>query len=109
MLNNYKGGDEVKAGFYYSAKRWTIELVDKKGGVLSGAADEKYTRLPVPVMLVVAPVLGAAFVIFLPLIGFLMLGVVRLAPDDGPPAGAHRRGGREESGVRDRDSGLGES
>jgi len=75
MLNNYKGGDEVKAGFYYSAKRWTIELVEKKGGVLSGAPDEKYTRLPVAVMLVVAPLLGATFVIFLPLIGFLMLGV----------------------------------
>ena len=70
----YKGGDTVKRGFYASTKRWTIEMIEAEAGVLSGEADERYMHVPVPLMLVLAPVMGAAFVIFLPLIGFVMLG-----------------------------------
>lgn len=74
MLNNYKGSDAVKKGFYASISRWTIELVKADGEKLPGAADERYIHLPTPVMLVAAPLVGAAFVIFLPLIGFVLLG-----------------------------------
>lgn len=70
----YKGGDTVKRGFYASLKRWTIEMIEAEAGVLPGEADEKYARVAVPLMLVLAPFMGAAFVIFLPLIGFVMIG-----------------------------------
>ncbi len=71
---NYKGGDTVKRGFYASMKRWTIEMVEAEAGVLSGESDERYMFVPTALMLVLAPIMGAAFVIFLPLIGFAMLG-----------------------------------
>jgi hypothetical protein len=70
-----RSGDVVKRGFYASAKRWTIEMVENDGGMLPGEAGERYMRLPVLVMLVVAPVMGAGLVMFLPLIGFVLLGV----------------------------------
>ena len=73
-MTTYKGGDTVKRGFYASLKRWTIEMVEPEAGTLEGEADERYFKVPVPVMLVAAPFMGAAFVIFLPLIGFLMIG-----------------------------------
>lgn len=73
-MASYKGGDTVKRGFYASLKRWTIEMIEPEAGTLAGEADEQYVRVPVPVMLVAAPFMGAAFVIFLPLIGFVLLG-----------------------------------
>jgi hypothetical protein len=73
-MTNYKGGDTVKRGFYASLNRWTIELVERDDSPLPGTGEERYARLPVPVMLVVAPLMGAGFVIFLPLIGFVLLG-----------------------------------
>ena len=70
-----KSGDTVKKGFYASVKRWTIEMIETDGGALPGEAGERYMRLPVLAMLVVAPVMGAGLVMFLPLIGFVLLGV----------------------------------
>ncbi len=72
-MTTYKGGDTVRRGFYASFKRWTIEMIEPEAGALAGDADERYVRVPVPVMLVAAPFMGAAFVIFLPLIGFALL------------------------------------
>ncbi len=84
-MTTYKGGDEVRRGFYASAKRWTIELVQEPGTPLPGTADERYMRLPAPVMLVAAPIAGAAFVIFLPLIGFVLLGTFAWRKITGKP------------------------
>ncbi len=99
MTTKYKGGDEVKRGFYVSAKRWTIEMVKEHGDVLPGEESEKYFRLPTIVMLVAAPLAGAAFVMFLPLIGFLMLGAFAWRKVTGtPPEKAAERpaeGGRK--------------
>ncbi len=72
-MAKYRGGDTVRRGFYASLKRWTIEMIEPEAGALAGEADEHYVRVPVPVMLVAAPFMGAAFVIFLPLIGFVLL------------------------------------
>ncbi len=74
MTTRFKGGDTVKRGFYGSLKRWNIELVEKDGTALAGDGEERYVKLPIPVMLVAAPVMGAGFVMFLPLIGFALLG-----------------------------------
>jgi hypothetical protein len=41
--------------------------------VLPGTEQEAYLRVPAVAMLVVGPLLGLAFVIFLPLIGFVMV------------------------------------
>lgn len=88
-MTTYKGGDTVKRGFYASLKRWTIEMIEPEVGTLEGETDERYFRVPVPVMLVAAPVMGAAFVIFLPLIGFVMLGKTVWGKAQRRSAGAH--------------------
>ncbi len=89
-MTRYKGGDTVKRGFYASTKRWTIEMIEPEIGTLEGERDEQYFRVPVPLMLVAAPFMGAAFVIFLPLIGFVMIGRTAWAKARGRGArGAH--------------------
>jgi len=67
------GGNKVPAGFYFNKRNWEIVTVSgKKGGVLPGTPETEYLKIPAVAMLAAAPVLGAAFVIFLPLIGFAL-------------------------------------
>jgi hypothetical protein len=72
--SNLNGGSKVPAGFYFNKKNWEIVTVSgKKGGVLPGDAKADYLKIPAVAMLAGAPVLGAAFVVFLPVIGFALL------------------------------------
>jgi hypothetical protein len=72
--NNTIGGGKVPAGFYFNKANWEIVTVSgKRGGVLPGDAKTEYLKVPAIAMLAGAPVLGAAFVIFLPVIGFALL------------------------------------
>lgn len=52
-------------GYYFNPDTWTISL-DKPTG--------DYVKIHPVVMLGLAPLLGALFVVFLPVIGFVMLG-----------------------------------
>ena len=71
--SNTSGGSKVPAGFYFDKKSWEIVTVSgKKGGLLPGDAETDYLKIPAVAMLAAAPVLGAAFVIFLPVIGFAL-------------------------------------
>jgi hypothetical protein len=69
----HRGGDKAKAGFYWHAAGWEIVTLSGKGGTLPGTEAERYRRLPTLVMLLLAPVMGGLFVVFLPFIGFAML------------------------------------
>ncbi|MBK9062607.1 MAG: hypothetical protein IPL89_05355 [Acidobacteria bacterium] len=72
--NNLNGGTKVPAGFYFNKANWEIATVSgKKGGLLPGDAKADYLKIPAVAMLAAAPVLGAAFVVFLPVIGFALL------------------------------------
>jgi hypothetical protein len=42
--------------------------------VLPGQRNERYFKVPVLAMLALAPAMGAALVMFLPLMGFVMVG-----------------------------------
>ena len=66
------GGSRVKGGFYWKVRTWEIVAVGDEGGVLDGGPDEGYRRVPTLVLLGLAPLLGGAFVVFLPLIGFVL-------------------------------------
>lgn len=72
-MKRYNGNEKVKPGFYLSTKRWDLETIDKTEGLLPGIEEETYLRIPLPLMLVAGPAVGFLFVVFLPLIGFLML------------------------------------
>jgi len=72
-MTRYTGGETVKSGFYWNPRHWAVTLVEHQGGVLPGEHDERYLRLPVLAMLLVAPIMGALYVVFLPFIGFAMV------------------------------------
>lgn len=95
--NNLSGGSKVKAGFYFNKATWEIVTVSgKRGGVLPGDPKAEFLRIPAVAMLAGAPILGAAMVIFLPVVGFTMLAatafkkVFRTSP---APKPAHVRSG----------------
>ena len=73
IMTTYKGGETVKAGFYWNQGRWAAEVVPAAGGQLPGDTAATYRRIPWPALLVIAPVMGGAFAMFLPFIGLAML------------------------------------
>jgi hypothetical protein len=68
-----EGGMAVKHGFYWNLAKWEMQIVPKQGGVLPGGPADKYLKVPVAALLVVAPVMGGLYAFFLPFIGFAMV------------------------------------
>ncbi len=73
-MAKYTGGMQVAGGYYWNPAKWEVEVVAQEGGRLKGAAEAKYVKLPFPLLFVVVPLLGALFLMFLPLIGFALFG-----------------------------------
>ncbi len=99
MLNTYryKGGEVVKAGFYWNLAEWEAKIVPAEGGPLAGTAETRYLRVPILVVLVLAPIMGLTYAMFLPFIGFAMVAyllggkVVEAASGVAAQAGRVRR------------------
>lgn len=79
-MTRYYGHEEVDPGIYFSLEHLSFVSMDETGQ-LPGSPETAYRRVPAIALLVVGPLVGLAYVIFLPLIGFLMLG--RLAVETG--------------------------
>ncbi len=73
VVTKHSGGETVKGGVYWSMTEGEFISVPGDGGVLAGSARDKYMRAPLPLVLVLGPVMGLAFAIFLPLSGLLVL------------------------------------
>lgn len=71
-MKRYMGGETVEPGLYFSARQLSFKSVDE-AGPLPGAPHEVFRRVPVLALMVVGPVLGLAYVIFLPFIGVAMV------------------------------------
>jgi hypothetical protein len=71
-MTTYTGTQNVDPGLYYAVRPFKLTSVDQRGP-LPGAEDRRYHRVPMILMLAAAPLLGLAFVIFLPFIGFAMV------------------------------------
>jgi len=69
----YHGGEQVSKGSYWDRRTGEVVHVGPEGSRLPGGADVSYWKMSEPVMVVVGPLLGLLYVVFLPLIGFLML------------------------------------
>lgn len=87
----FAGGEQVKPGFYWNLREWEASVIPREGGVLKGAEEARYVRVPLPVLLFVAPLMGAAYAMFLPFIGFAMVamylvGLVKRLFTTTPPA-----------------------
>jgi hypothetical protein len=68
----YQGGEKVGGGFYVNRRTWAIAVINREG-VLEGDATDRYARIPTLAALVLAPLAGAAFAMFLPFIGIAMV------------------------------------
>jgi hypothetical protein len=73
MTTKRIGGTAAKTGFYWNLGKWEMSMVPKQGGILPGDSNERYLKVPVLALLVVAPLMGAVYAMFLPFIGFAML------------------------------------
>jgi hypothetical protein len=69
----FTAGAIVKGGFYFNRDRPDLVAVGGKEGALPGAEGERYFRVPALAVLPLAPVLGALFVVLLPLVGLLLV------------------------------------
>lgn len=71
-MTTYTGNQDVDPGLYFNVKQFRVTSIERRGP-LPGTEDDTYRRVPMLVMLAMAPLLGLAFVIFLPFIGFAMV------------------------------------
>lgn len=76
-MTRYHGNQIVEPGIYFAPKEVSFKSMDERGR-LPGAEETYYWKVPALALLVAAPMIGLVYVIFLPLIGFLMLGAVAL-------------------------------
>ena len=82
-MKRFEGSSTVKGGFYFDQKSWDLVTVSGKNGALPGTAQDLYLKIPVLLMLVGAPVIGATLVMFLPFAGialFLHAGYRKAVP-----------------------------
>ena len=68
-----KGGTQVTTGFYWSPKAWEMSMIPAGGGMLPGSAEQEFLRVPTLLFLVLAPIMGACYVFFLPFVGFVLV------------------------------------
>ena len=71
-MTTYTGRQTVKAGIYLNTTTYSIETLNQ-AGELPGTDLDTYRHIPMLAMLAAAPLLGLAFVMFLPFIGFAMV------------------------------------
>ncbi len=70
-MAHYTSGAQVGGGYYWNAKNWEVEVISDEGGHLKGG---DYVKVPFPVLFVIVPLLGALFLMFMPMIGFALFG-----------------------------------
>jgi hypothetical protein len=71
-MTTYQSGSAVRSGYYFNAARWHVEPIANDGDKLPEAAGS-WMKVPTIAALALVPILGATFLMFLPLIGFIML------------------------------------
>ncbi len=71
MANTIKGGSAVQSGYYFNAARWAIEPVANDGDRLPEGKGT-WLKVPTAAALVLVPILGATFLMFMPMIGFVL-------------------------------------
>lgn len=64
--------EAAKAGFYFNTRTWELHLHRTDGEALPGQEGDRFFRIPAATLLVLGPMMGFLFVIFLPFIGFAL-------------------------------------
>ncbi len=78
MFKKYSGGMFVPCGTYLNTKDWEFHGVAREGDVLDGEGITYY-RLPLLLVIALSPMIGLAFVLFLPVAvpAVLIYGIAR--------------------------------
>ena len=71
-MTTVNGNQAVQGGYYFSMKTFGVEVVGDEGGTLPGDASARYVRVPFPALFLIVPVVGLAFLMFLPAIGLFL-------------------------------------
>ena len=72
-MTKHCGGEKVSGGVYWNKNAGEFISVPADGGRLGGGENDQYIRTPLPLVLILGPLMGAAFAFFLPLSGVLVL------------------------------------
>ena len=76
-MKTYVAGAPVKAGTYMDLSTGQfLSVGGAEGDRLPGKPEARYARVPVGVVLILGPIIGLAYIIFLPLAGIGSLFVV---------------------------------
>jgi hypothetical protein len=73
-MTTHTGNSSVQSGYYLNTHSFAVEVISDEGGTLPGPASTKYVAVPFPALFLVVPVVGLAFLMFLPAIGFALFG-----------------------------------
>jgi hypothetical protein len=79
MTTTYRGNQQVPSGYYLDTARFTVAPIAADGDALP-AGPGSWRRIPTALALLLTPVMGLAFLLFLPLAGFLVAAQAALAP-----------------------------
>jgi hypothetical protein len=79
MANTFESGAAVKSGYYLNAAEWAVHPVARDGERLP-AGRGSWRRVPTLVALGLTPILGLVFLMFLPLIGFVLAAQAAMRP-----------------------------
>ena len=71
-MRELESGNKVPGGFYFDKTSWQLVTVNGDEGVLPGDKAARYFKVPALLVLAGSPVVGGAFVMFLPFIGFAL-------------------------------------
>ncbi|HAU07490.1 MAG: hypothetical protein UW46_C0006G0050 [Candidatus Yanofskybacteria bacterium GW2011_GWF1_44_227] len=71
----YHGGELAKRSYYLNVKKWELIPLED-GSIIEGEPKQIFFRLSLIETLFSAPLLGAVYVIFLPIAGFVVLAKV---------------------------------
>lgn len=89
-MKKHAGRTQVTEGYYLNLGKWELVPMPSEGGILPGSPQDAYVRVSTPLALALTPVLGGLFVIFLPVIGFVLVAhaVFRRGEAAAPALGA---------------------
>lgn len=79
-MTKIASGTRVEKGYYFNLNTWSLLPVAADGAALPGGAGERYLRVPLLLAFAVAPLMGAAFLMFLPFVGFYLALSAALRP-----------------------------
>jgi len=80
VMTRQAAGERAKAGYYFSARSWEVHPVPADGERLPGEPGQTWIPIPMVAALVLTPILGLTFLMFLPFIGFYLTIEAALRP-----------------------------